>query len=126
MKKLVIKSDFNDCINRILECKDSTIPTWFLTKEITLNNNNNKDEIIELLNTCSSFSIVDNSINFKVKRSQSEIDRYHEEKAQLLKYNLLKLKKWFDKNIENRDQIKTYLKAKQLDWILDSINSKQP
>ena len=122
MEKLVINAAFADCIRAIISHNDKEVPEWLLTKEITLYDDNSKEEMIKLFGKCDSFAIREGGVEFVVKRSQEEIDQYHQEQDDSLKYEIKKLKKWFNTKPEYQEQIEKYLKAKDLQWILDELN----
>lgn len=122
--KISINGAFTDCIGSILHYKDMTIPDYYKTKEVVKGaNSNDKKEIIELFKSCIDFFIEDNEIIFTIKRSELELNEYLEEKKQGLKYELNKLKKWFDLKEENKVQITTYLRYKKLDFILTELET---
>ena len=125
MKQTIIKGAFVDCINRIIFLNEKSIPYWFKIKEITVDNDSSNIEIMNLFQSSLSYVIQDDTIVFKIKRTESELDKYKEEKIISLRNSILQLKKWFNMNIENKNQIETYLQKKELNWILDQlINTK--
>lgn len=118
---LTIKGAFADCIGRILHHNNETTPKSMLTTEVSVDNDDSKVRIVELFMTCISFDIKDDYIEFTVKRNQEEIDKFHEERKYSLSCEIKQLRKWCDNKVEDKEQILTYLKAKKLDWIIESI-----
>ena len=120
--KLTINGAFKDCIDSILHHNNETIPHYMLTTEKTVDNDDNKETIVELFKTCISFDIKDDYIEFVIKRPQEDLDKFQEDRKNYLEYSIKQLKNWYDKKIENKEQILTYLKAKKLDWIIEKMS----
>ena len=130
--KLTINGAFKDCIESILHHNNETIPHYMFTTEITMDNDNSKEELVEMFKTCISFEIqaycgdydndTEGSIQFIVKRPQEDLNKFQENRKYSLECSLKRLKNWSDKKIENKEQIFTYLKAKKLDWIIEEIS----
>lgn len=135
MNKLTIKGAFADEISRLLHHSTSKPSYQLSIKEITVTNDNSKEEIAELFRTCKGFEILSDCdecgnddeayIEFIVERPQEEIDKAHTkfeaDRLNHIKYCIARLKKWSDNKVEDKEQIKTYLLAKKLDWILEEI-----
>jgi len=137
MSKISIKAAFADEISRVLHHNTSKPSQVIEHYEVEVNNDNKKEEIAELFNTCVGFEIVSDMdeygndeggyILFTMKKTQEEIDKLHiefeEDRKNHIVYCIRRLKKWCDNKVEDKEQIEVYLKFKKLDWILDKINS---
>jgi len=135
MSKLTIKGAFHDEISRILHHNDTTTPSFMNTTTIDVENGASKEKMAEMFSTCLSYQIIpecdeygtdgDGYIEFTVKRPQADIDKFHEDRKHSLKCSISRLKKWYDREDrpEDREQIKTYLIAKELNWILEAIEA---
>jgi hypothetical protein len=120
--KYSIKATFVDCIDGIVHDKkgETTVPDYYLTKEIDLDDDNDKSEFIKLFKECISFSAKDEYVSFTVKRSDEEIANHKLDSKQSKEYGIRKLKNWYSKDA-NKEEITTHLIRQDLNWILDEI-----
>ena len=130
MSKLVIKGAFHDEISRILHHNETETPHYMFTTTVEADNGSSKEYMAKMFAECISYDIqgfsddygeCDTSIEFTVKRPQADIDKFHEERKQSLKYCISRLKKWCDHKEADKEQILTYLKAKDLNWIAEQM-----
>lgn len=132
-KRLIINGSYNDCIERIIHHREAIesnkIPLWLKTELYQLNEDDNKESFIELFKKCKNFYFQDDGITFESERSEEELEKvvskYKNDSKISLKSNLNQLEKWFNMNEESKDQIETFLKAKDLDWILEEIDGSK-
>lgn len=133
MKKISIHGSFADIISRIEHHNDTTTPHYMFTTEVTMDNDNSKEEIAEMFKTCLGFEIVayggdddneaEGSIEFTVKRPQAKIDEFHEDRKHLLKCNIKELKSKCDLKEEYKEEILIYLKHIKQDWIIEAMEN---
>jgi len=125
MKKITTNATFKDCIASILRYHSykniDYIPYGYRTKLITMDSDNNKEEIMKMFEICVDFYIEENLIYFRVKKNDEELEEWFKDNQNSLNYYIQKLKNWFNKNEENKIQIENYLKVKKLDWILEKL-----
>ena len=132
---LRINGSFADEIRRAIHHNTSTPSQAIECNEVEVDNDNSKEQIAELFNTCVGFEIVSDmdeygndeggSILFTVKKPQEEIDKLHIQfeidRKNHVKYCIRRLVKWSDTKEEWKEQINTYLVAKKLDWIVEAM-----
>jgi hypothetical protein len=134
---LRINGSFADEISRAIHHNTSKPSHTIEFYEVEVNNDSSKEKITELFSTCAGFEIVSNAdednwsdndgayILFTMKKTQEEIDDLHIQfeldRKNHLKYCINRLIKWSDSKEEWREQIKTYLDAMKLDWIVEAM-----
>ena len=121
MEKIVIKGAFADCIRAIESFNSKELPKWMETKEIDVDNDTSKDELMRLIKKSNWFVFEDEYMVINITRTKTEIKDFFNEQEEHKKHAIRRLKKWFNSKEENKMQITTYLKHKKLDWILKEL-----
>lgn len=118
---ITIKVSFAECINRLIYF---TNPTIYTTKTVVLSKeDNSKEEIIQALKDSLSFEFGDESLECVVNRTEEEIQEQKQYAKNMVQYQITSLRKWCNRSEENKQQIFTYLKYKNLDWVIEQIKN---
>lgn len=117
---LTIKASYHEVIERLIYYKTAKPEE---THVIEVTEDEGKNAIVSVLNSCISFYIEDNTIYCTVNRSEEDKQKDLEDYKKQIKSNLNRLRVWGERDEEGRVQIETYLKAKGLDWIIEGIKN---
>jgi len=133
--RLTINGSFADEISRAIHHNTSKPSHTIEFYEVEVDNDSSKEKITELFSTCAGFEIVSNAdeygnddgayILFTMKKTQEEINELHIQfeldRKYALKCCINRLVKWSNLKEEHKEQIKTYLVAMKLDWIVEAM-----
>lgn len=116
---ITIKASFAECVDRLIYF---TNPTIYTTKTIVLSKeDNSKDEIIQTLKDSLNFEFRGEHLECVVNRTEEEIQEQKQHAKNKVQYQITSLRKWCNMSEENKQQIFTYLKYKNLDWVIEQF-----
>ena len=120
----MINASLKDTIDRIIYYKKPIDIDPI--KVIEVNNNSNKEEIYKLFKECIEFTILDQEIEFKIKKTDEEIK---EEIIIKTIENENSIKRWIrflsiasKKHEVYKQQILDYCKEYKINWLIEEIN----
>lgn len=116
---ITIKASFAECTERLIYFIN---PTIYTTKTVILSKeDNSKEEIIQTLKDSLSFDFGDEYVECVVNRTKEEIEEQKQHAKRMVQSQIASLRKWCNISEENKQQIFTYLKYKNLDWVIEQI-----
>ena len=94
-------------------------------KVIEVDNNSNKEEISKLFKECLEFTILDQEIEFKIKKTEEEIKEEIRTKTigneNSIKYWITYLKNISKKHAVYKQQILDYCREYKINWLIEEI-----
>lgn len=114
-----IHASFKDCIKWILHFKNQPINT---TKTVVLSKeDNSKEEILQVLKDSLNFEFGDECLECEVYLTEEEIEEKRQYNKRMVQSQINRLRKWCNMSEDYKEEIFTYLKYKNLGWLIEQI-----
>lgn len=121
-KKIIINASVKDKIDWVLHFSDNKIPEHMLTKDIYLDSDSTKEDIIEVLKNAKDFYIEDGTMVCTIDTPQQELDEWNEDRVKNLDKWIKILKKSYE-NEKYKEQIDDYLEKYEINWLMEELGS---
>ena len=121
----MINASLKDTIDRIIYYKKPIDIDPIKVIEVN-NNNSNKEEILSLFKECVEFTILDQEIEFKIKKTEEEIKEEiiikTIENENSIKCRIRFLSDVYKQHKVYKQQILDYCREYKINWLIEEIN----